>query len=401
MPPLGIEPGLGGYPRGPQANPRVWPIGERITTTRWSLGIAYGPTVTALALSSDYATARDDFLERAALAGATIDRIEHPARGPDDEVLATDVAWIGPADASRVVVVVSGTHGVEGFAGSALQRTWLRDGVPGRPDDVAVCLVHALNPHGFAWVRRVNEDNVDLNRNFVDFEHPPSNAGYDDIAHLLVPPTWDDETQAATTTALLEIAGEVGFETLQQWASGGQYTHPTGIFYGGAGPVWSHRNLDALVSEKLVGREVVAIIDLHTGLGPWGVGELISSDAPGDPQHQRAVDWYGNEVTSLTAGDSVSAELAGEWLPHVASLLHDSQVTAVALEYGTVDVITVLQALRADAWLHAYGDPTGPDGAAIKADVRRAFADDDPAWIERLAERFDEVIERTWLGMVD
>ena len=140
-------------------------------------------------------------------------------------------------------------------------------------------------------------------------------------------------------------------------------------------------------------------MDLHTGLGPWGVGELISSDGPDDPAYQRAVSWYGDDVTSLEAGDSVSAKLAGEWLPHVAARLDGTEVTGVALEFGTVDAITVVQALRADAWLHAHGDPSGPDAGPIKAELRAAFADDDPAWIAALHERFVEVLGATFAAL--
>ena len=50
-----------------------------------------------------------------------------------------------------------------------------------------------------------------------------------------------------------------------------------------------------------------------------------------------------------------------------------------------------LQSLRADAWLHAHSDPNGPDAEAIRSQVRAAFADDDPAWLATLIERFDEV----------
>ena len=354
-----------------------------------------------LALTRTFTDARADFLERARAADATITSFDHPSTGPDGEALACDVAWFGPDDAEAVVVVVSGTHGVEGYAGSALQRTWLRDGAPARPDDVAVCLVHAINPYGFAWVRRVNEDNVDLNRNFVDFDAAarPSNDGYDRIADLLVPESWDDETQAATSAALVDMVGEVGFEEFQQWVSGGQYRHPTGLFYGGERPVWSRRTLEQIVDRMLVGRRRIAVIDLHTGLGPWGVGELISSDGPDDPPYQRAVRWYGDDVTSLVAGDSVSAELEGEWLPAVAGMLEPAEVTGVALEFGTVDGLTVVQALRADAWLHAHGDPTGPDAPAIKSALRAAFADDAPAWIASLHTRFTDVLRSAFEGL--
>jgi hypothetical protein len=356
--------------------------------------------VPPLPLTAIYADARTDFLERAGTAGATITSTPNPQPGPSGEELACDVAWLGPEDAGSVVVVVSGTHGVEGYAGSALQRTWLRDGEPRRPDGTAVCLVHALNPYGFAWVRRVNEDNVDLNRNFVDFTAAlPANEGYDRIADLLVPGTWDDQTQESTSGALFELAGEVGFGTFQQWVSGGQYRHPTGLFYGGTQPVWSRRFLEDLVRHRLAGRERVAVIDLHTGLGPWGVGELISSDAPDDPAYRRAVEWFGDDVTSLVAGDSVSARLEGEWLPAVAALLGSTDVTGVALEFGTVDGLTVVQALRADAWLHAHGDPTGPDAPPVKAALRAAFADDDPAWIADLGERFTSVLGMTFRAL--
>ena len=354
-----------------------------------------------LPLAPDYAAARADLLARVDAATGPVRHTArlHPLTGPDGGPLALDVVWLGPDDATDVVVVVSGTHGVEGHAGSALQRTWLRDLDPARPDGVAVCLVHALNPWGMAWTRRVNEDNVDLNRNFVDFEDLPANPGYDRVADLLVPERWDDDTRQRTTEALLEVVGEVGLDTFQQWVSGGQYHHPDGIFHGGVAPVWSHVALHELATGPLRGRQRVAIVDLHTGLGPWGVGELISSEAPESAGYQRSVAWWGDDVTSLVAGDSVSAELSGEWLPAVGAALDPAEVTAVALEFGTVDSVTVLQALRADAWLHAHGDPSGPEAAPVKADLRAAFADPDPAWIATLDERFRTVLGGAFAGL--
>jgi hypothetical protein len=65
----------------------------------------------------------------------------------------------------------------------------------------------------------------------------------------------------------------------------------------------------------------------------------------------------------------------------------------VALEFGTVDVVSVLQALRADAVLHAHGDPRGADADSVRAQVRAAFADDDPAWFDAVSRRFDDVVD--------
>ncbi len=344
-------------------------------------------------LDTTYADARDRFLAAARAAGAEIDSFPHPLAGLDGEDLAIDIAQVGAPDARDVLLIVSGTHGVEGYTGSALQSWWLgerasasRSTSPG----TRVVLLHAFNPVGFSWVRRVNEDNVDLNRNFVDWSEPPANDAYSDVADLLVPTEWTSDVQAATTDALLGMAGEVGLDRFQQIVSGGQYDHPTGIFHGGSGPVWSHRWLVEHLAALVAPARRLGIIDLHTGLGEWGHGELISHEAGGDPGYERGTAWWG-DVRSMLDGESVSASLSGDWLAAVEDLLPGVEVTAAALEYGTVDVITVLQALRADAWLHAHGDPTGPDAEAIRAQVRAAFADDDPAWLDVVVDRFAQV----------
>ena len=252
--------------------------------------------------------------------------------------------------------------------------------------------VHALNPFGMAWVRRVNEDNVDLNRNFVDWSQPPpANADYGRIADLLVPAEWTDAELTRTTTELLGYADDWGFARLQAVISGGQYAHPTGVFYGGTGPVWSHRWLREFCAASLTGAERVIIIDLHTGLGPWGVGELIASAPKGEPHYDRAAQRWGS-ITSMLDGDSVSAVLAGDWLMVAGDLAPHAEVTPITIEYGTVDPITVLQSLRADAWLHSRGDPRGSNAPMVRAQVRAAFADDDPAWIAACWTRFAEVM---------
>ncbi|MDO8364732.1 MAG: DUF2817 domain-containing protein [Actinomycetota bacterium] len=344
-------------------------------------------------LSATYPVARAAFLAAAEFAGASITTFPHPLIGPEGEALGIDVAELGPADANDVVLVFSATHGVEGYCGSALQTHWLTHHAAERPEALRLVHVHALNPYGMAWVRRVNEDNVDLNRNFVDWTAPlPTNPEYDAIAGTDVPTDWSEASQQRTMDELVRLLGVWGLPALQTVISGGQYAHPTGVFYGGAGPVWSHRWLRDWSAANLAAAQRVRIIDLHTGLGPWGHGELIASAAPGDPLFERALALWPDSK-SMLAGDSVSAVLAGDWLNVADQLAPHAQLTPICIEYGTVDPITVLQALRADAVLHGYGDPTGPEAPAIRAQVRAAFADDDPAWIAACWPRFHQVLD--------
>jgi hypothetical protein len=353
-------------------------------------------TDTSPALSHSYAAARAGFLAAASDAGATVLTTTIDARGPTGEELALDVAWLGPTDADDVVLVVSGTHGVEGFAGSMCQTHWLADGgAATRPETCAVVLLHAFNPYGFAWVRRVNEDNVDINRNFVDHADPPATPAYDQLADILAPAEWTTEVQASTGQALVEWATTHGMDAIQAAVSGGQYHHPDGLFYGGSAPTASRLALQAFARDHLSGRKRVVVLDLHTGLGEQGAVELICPLAPGTESYARAVRWWGSLVASNAGGDSVSAPLHGEWLTVLPIMVPGTEVSGIALEWGTVDTLAVIDALRADNWLHTRGDPAGPDAPAIKAALRAAFAPDDPIWAATVYRGFTAVVADT------
>src|SRR5260221_11295212 len=118
----------------------------------------------------DYGDARARFRRAAEAAGGRLRGYRNPTSGPAGEELACDCAWFGPEDAGKVLVIMSGTHGVEGFCGSGVQLDWLEEGKaamlpPGHP----ALLIPAINPYGLPRIPRVTEGNVDLNRNFVDF----------------------------------------------------------------------------------------------------------------------------------------------------------------------------------------------------------------------------------------
>ena len=215
-----------------------------------------------------------------------------------------------------------------------------------------------------------------------------------------MPETWDDATQERTVEALLEVAGEVGFETLQQWVSGGQYGHETGLFYGGTGPVWSHEILEVLAGGALAGRSSVAMVDLHTGLGPWGVGELISSEAPESAAHRRAIAWYGDDVTSLVAGDSVSADLSGEWLPAVGALLdvRRGHCSGARVRHGR---LADRRCRRCEPTRGCTPTATRPVPLLppSRPPCGRRSPMTDPAWIAELHDRFTSVLDRAMNGV--
>ncbi len=332
--------------------------------------------------AENYPQARNLFLTRARDAGAVLSRHVLDQRGPADEELSTDVAWLGLPTASKVLVTISGTHGVEGFYGSATQSEWLRRrGRTPLPEGVAVLHIHALNPYGFAWLRRTNEANIDVNRNWIDFAGPlPENPAYDELAAALCPADWSAETQLRTGAQLTDWIQRHGFPAFQKAVSGGQWKHPLGLFYGGTAPSWSRETLTSILQSTLRCASRVSILDFHTGLGPYGYAEPIIGRAHDDPAYLRTRAWIGAAARSLYGDGSVSAEIKGEGMGVMPGLLPHASVDVLALECGIRPITDVAAALRADAWLHAYGDPRSEAAVAIKSLIRSAFHSEDPFW---------------------
>jgi hypothetical protein len=350
---------------------------------------------------SDFRSGRARFRDAAKAAGAELASTTNPAKGPDGGVLSTETAWLGPKNASRLLLAVAGTHGAEGFCGSGIQTGWLESGHLARlPADTAVLLVHAINPYGFAWVRRVNEDNIDLNRNFVDHgKKRPDNPGYRALRDVICPPQWSVESEAQNRGRLLAYAGMHGAMALQAAITQGQYFDNEGVFYGGVGDSWSNRTIRAILAPHAAHVRKFGFIDLHTGLGPYGYGEIISNHLGHDAGNKRVTEWFGSEATSTDGGTSTSAVITGDIHIGVQQSLPEAQGTGITLEYGTVPLDDMLTAVRADNWLHVHGDLNGRQGREIKSQTRYAFYPDKDDWKAMVFERAVDVLERTMKGL--
>jgi hypothetical protein len=349
-------------------------------------------TAVAACFSQSYAEARQKFLQAVRDAGLSVTSHEHPLRGRDSEVLAMDVARLGRPDASGLLVITSACHGVEGFCGSGAQVALLGDAAfcdAAQRSGVAVLWVHALNPYGFSWWRRTTHENVDLNRNFHDFSKPlPPNPEYDEIAPWIVPTQWPPTPEVnALTLRYIAQHGEKGFQAA---ISSGQYRYPDGLFYGGREPSWSNRTVRQVLRDH--GRHCARLgwIDLHTGLGPSGVGERIFACRDDTAALQRARTWWGDGVTSIYDGSSTSALLTGlMWLAAYEEC-PQAEYTGIALEYGTLPVLDVMNALRADQWLENHPETAADMRQAIKRQLRDAFYTDTDAWKESVVAQARE-----------
>ena len=304
----------------------------------------------------DYAQARERFRDAAGSAGLSVESWENPLKGPSGETLATDAVWVGPRTARRVFVMVSGTHGVEGFCGSGCQIDWLREeGPEGLPDGVAVLLIHAINPYGFAWLRRVTEEGCDLNRNCLDFDNPcPRTPDTTRWSIASCRHRWTTPPSRPRMSGSRPIRQSMESGRFRRHASPAS-TRPHSVFYGGDRPSWARQTLEAIVTHyDLASRDLVAVVDYHTGLGPFGYGEPICGHKPGTEGFRRVTTAYGQSVGVPETGASFSIPLTGTQRDHWTRCLGDKYMY-VALEYGTYSTTRGLEVLRADHWLHAHG----------------------------------------------
>ena len=337
--------------------------------------------------SASYAEARRKFIAATRARGLAVETHLLPEHvGADGEPLAAEVALLGPQAAAGVLVITSATHGIEGYCGSGVQIALLHDEdfVRGAGDaGVPVALVHAVNPFGFSHGRRVNENNVDLNRNFRDFNvPPPANAAYAEVHGLLIPPTWPPSPEHEAKNAAYIAAH--GVRAYQQAVSGGQYAFADGLFYGGAEPTWSNRTVRAVLRRHAAGRKRLGWIDIHTGLGPRGHGEKIFAGRNNAQELERARAWWGSDVTSIYDESSSSAELTGLMFNATYDECPDVECVGIGLEFGTLPLPAMLQALRADHWLNIHPEAAPPLRAAIKKQMRDAFYIDANDWKEQV-----------------
>ena len=351
--------------------------------------------------SGSYGEARRKFLAAAGRAGAAIRHHVHPMKGPAGEELATDVARLGPDKASRVLGIGSGTHGVEGYCGSGAQTALLTEALAAHlPDDTAIVFIHAINPYGFAWDRRVNEDNVDLNRNFVDHSKPyPENPGYEELADAINPRDLSPETMTECRIRMKAYAAAHGPRAMQRALSSGQYTHPDGVQFGGRAPVWSNHTLRTIIRTEMAAAQRVAFIDIHSGLGERGAAEIICTEPETSLAYRRMTEWWGSQVRSTVGGGSISSDVPGSILVCFAGELKGREVTSCGLEFGTVPIAEVTAALQSDNWLHQNGGHDNPRAAEIAGRIRDAFYVDADDWKEQVTQTSRRICARALAGL--
>jgi hypothetical protein len=352
---------------------------------------------TSTLFSSDYAQARRKFLAACTLAGLDTIEHRHPLCGSAGELLATDVVRLGPQNASRLLVLTSGVHGVELFAGSGCQIDWvLRASAARLPPDTAVVVVHAINPWGSSWLRRYTEDNIDLCRNFVDYPRMaqlPRAPDYAQLhAALTVDPT-DDAAVAAADRRLADFERDHGHQALYSALMGGQYDLPEGMGFGGTAPTWSRRAIEEILEQHGAAARHVCLVDYHTGLGPYGYGSMVALQQGEALARMRLA--FGGRVEAVFENGAPEnfAPVYGHSTPGYERALPHATVTAGVLEFGTGRPQRMLELLLRDQreWAAGMGRE---QPSPVRHELRDFFYPAQPDWQRGLVDQSRLIIDQ-------
>lgn len=320
----------------------------------------------------------------------------HPLAGEDD----VSIDWIS-ADAQtskeKLFILTTGEHGIEGYTGSAMLQVFIEEYLPQfDPQTTGILLVHAINPWGMKYHRKVNRNNVDLNRNFVwdpsEFD-PAYNPSAEKVKNLVFPDSKADHS-LLHRLMFLDQTGHalVGFgkNTVVQGALMGQYRFPRGMYYGGSGWEEETRLMIDLYRENVSKYPRVLHLDMHTGYGPrWQMSQVTSQREGRASLTLRKDNAYPLIVrTDPAEFYAISGDMIDFMYRLIQTEFPDKHLYAATFEFGTYgdSLPAAFRSLRTmvfEAQDYQYGSKDDASHLAIRKDFDLLYDVRDNKWCEK------------------
>jgi len=313
-----------------------------------------------------------------------------------DVSLSIDYAWVEPNRKENLIIISTGLHGIEGYVGSAMLKLFMDEFLPRLENEhTGLLLIHAINPSGMKNYRRYNENNADLNRNFVwngNFD-PDINPDYEKLRALVNPPRPLSNLILSDFGFLVRLVASIsqlGITRLRQGMLSGQYRHPKGVQFGGQFEQESSLVVNNLLKKALEEYEQVVHLDMHSGYGPRyqmsfvnSIRELVPTKVLREEFKYPLIVAANPEEFYVTSGDITEYfyELKEEKYPA-------KRIFATCFEFGTFgdSIIAQIRSMRAtilENRLFHFGAHKTKDLIAIKGEYKELFYPSETKWREK------------------
>jgi len=362
--------------------------------------IAYGDM-----FFDEYEEVRAHFLEKTEeLKAAGMETQSESYEISAEEGLYIDSLYV-PAkeEQTNLIVITTGVHGIEGYIGSVMLDVFWEEVYPTvNPENTGVLIVANVNPYGMKYHRRFNENNVDLNRNFIlDWESfdLTTNKDYPKVYDFLGPEKtmgnlfWHE---AGFYASVAKQAVVNGVSTITNALTGGQYEYPEGVYYGGVEDQESTVYLKNVFAETLQSNyENIIHIDVHSGYGPRYTMVIFNSiyDTTTEAEAKKLYNYediiaFDSESFYPTTGDTTDF-----YYRLRDKLGTDTELYSTCFEFGTLgdgllDSVMALKYTVEENQNHWYPSSNKTTNAAIKERYLRMFHPSETAWREKTIEDF-------------
>lgn len=298
---------------------------------------------------------RDAFILKAEQMKTEFDSVEVfsiPVASKTENDLTIDFCYIPASDTTKkLMVITSGTHGIEGFVGSAVQQMLMDDFFEAEMfSEVGLLFVHGMNAWGFKNERRFTENNVDLNRNYSLSKSlfDTKNDGFIALYDMLTPKGELNmnslDNQFFMLKAIRQIAKK-GMPALLQAFAQGQYEFQEGIYFGGYQWEQQVEILSKVLTQKAAPYQTVLNLDLHTGFGERGELHLFPNPVE-DPELRQTMETVFDGY-QIDWGDSDEFyNVHGQYVEFVGELLKDKTSIPMLMEFGTLNTGSTLGAIK-------------------------------------------------------
>ena len=304
---------------------------------------------------------------------------------------------------TNLVILTTGVHGMEGYIGSVMLDVFFGEVYPQlNGDNTGVLVVANVNPYGMKYFRRYNENNVDLNRNFIlDWENfdLSTNKDYPKVDTFLGPTgkignaLWHE---AGFYLSLGKTAITEGADTVSDALLGGQYEYPQGVYYGGNGDEASTVYLKDVFAKSLEsGYENIVHIDIHSGYGPRYNMVIFNSvhETMSEAESQEAFGYdyiiaHDSEAFYATTGDTT------DFFYRLAEQEKtDKELFSTCFEFGTIgdaffDTILSLKYTVDENRNHWYPTSNATSAEIVRQNYLELFYPTETAWREKTVEDF-------------
>lgn len=299
----------------------------------------------------NYVESRRRFLNDAEKIAAPVDIGSWKIPSKTDSDLTVDHVWMPPLGKPKTLLtLITGIHGSETYAGSALLDLFMQEILPEiNREHVGIFIVHAMNPYGFKNHQRCTENKVNLNRNFsVSGElFKKQNVESKRMHELFYEKKPVSSPHGSLMRHLREVGdktyfGDISYDQLVKSISPGQFEHPEHLEYGGRGPEPQTQMLTEFMRKIIPQFQDIIALDIHTGLGDRGRLHLLT-DGQSQTLNKSLFDQILHPEEDKEFYVFTPPATEGFYQVHGAtnSLFGDlatknQRVCAITLEYGTL-----------------------------------------------------------------